>query len=432
MLRFLNRHSVRLILATLSISSVCVATAIAANWPNFRGVDRSAVSKETGLLQEWPADGPPLLWDTKGAGRGYSTVAVADNKIYTLGDGLSDSEDKDEYLVCFSEEKGQPLWKTKTGSPWVSGQPNWQSSRGTPAVDGDIVCVVTPHGVLICCETSTGKELWRKDFKQDFAGKKGDGWGYSESVVIDPEQVVCTPGGDQSTMVALDRKTGELKWKAARANDRGAGHSSIVPCNIAGTRVYVQSTASGPMGVRASDGKLLWEYEVQQTTAVCPTPLVRDDLVLFVDGYGKGGAALLKQVPGENGEIAIQEIYPLNSKLANKHGGVVLVGDYIFGDSDDKGIPYCADLMTGTIQWAKRGSGANSASFAAADGRLYIRFANGVISLAKASPEAFEEVGSFKVPHSGDRPSWSHPVIVNGHLYLREQDYIMCYDVRAK
>ncbi len=430
--RFLNVRTARAVLGCLSVFSLCLTSAIAANWPNFRGPDRSAVSKETGLLQEWPTEGPTLLWETKGAGRGYASLAIADGKIYTLGDGLSSAEDKDEYLVCFSEEKGEPVWKTKTGTAWTSGQPNWQSSRGTPAVDGDIVCVVTPHGVLVCCETSTGKEIWRKDFKKEFAGKKGDGWGYSESVLIDGDQVVGTPGGDQATVVALDRKTGELKWKSVREGDLGAGHASIVPSEIAGTKVYVQSTASGPMGIRASDGKLLWKYDVQKTTAVIPTPLVRNDLVLFVDGYKNGGAALLKQVPGENGDIKIEEIYPLNSKLANKHGGVVLVGDYFFGDSDDKGIPYCAELMTGNIKWNKRGSGANSASFAAADGRLYIHSANGVMALAKASPEEFVEVGSFKVPHSGERPSWSHPVIVNGRLYLREQDYIMCYDVKAK
>lgn len=426
----LSRLTLLSAFALLGTSSV-VVSAMAADWPMFRGADRTAVSKETGLLQEWPTDGPPLVWETTGAGRGYASLAIAGGKIYTLGDAVSGAEDKDEYLVCFNEENGQPVWKTKTGTAWDSGKPNYHGSRGTPTVDGELVYVVTPYGQLVCCETSTGQERWRKDLKKDFEGKKGDGWGYSESVLIDGDQLICTPGGDKNTVVALNKQTGELKWATPRPEDRGAGHASVVPAEIAGTKIYVQSTASGPIGVRASDGKLLWQYAVEKTTAIIPTPVVRGDLVYFVAGYKRGGA-LLKQVPGENGEVKIEEVYPLKPELGNKHGGVVLLGDYVYGDSDDKGIPLCVELMTGEVKWKGRPSGSNSASFAAADGRLYIHFASGVMALAKASPEAYAEVGSFKVPHSGERPSWSHPVIVNGRLYLREQDHLMCYDIKAK
>ena len=416
--------------ACLVVSGMAAAT-WANDWPTFRGSDRTAVSKETGLLQEWPTDGPTRVWEGKGAGRGYSSLAVAGGRIYTLGDGEVGGEDKDESLRCFKEETGELLWKAKTGVPWTKGQPNWQSSRGTPTVDGDLVYVVTPHGELICCETATGAERWRKDFQKEFEGKKGDGWGYSESVLIDGDQLICTPGGEKTTVVALNKVTGEVKWKTVRVGDRGAGHASVVISDIGGTRVYVQSTASGPIGIRATDGTLLWQYAVEKTTAIIPTPQVRDDLVFFVAGYKRGGA-LLKQVPDAEGKVKIDEIYPVKPELANKHGGVVLVGDYVYGDSDDKGIPFCAELLTGAVKWQKRGSGANSASMAAADGRLYIRFANGVMALAKASPEDYVEVGSFKVPGSGERPSWSHPVIANGKLYLREQDVINCYDIKAK
>lgn len=427
-----NRPLVRswIALSAFLVPIVCLTASWANDWPSFRGSDRSGVSKETGLLQAWPENGPPLLWEGKGAGRGYSSLAIAGGRIYTLGDGGS-PEDKDEALRCFKEENGELIWKTKTGPAWESGQPNWQSSRGTPTVDGELVYVVTPHGELVCCETESGKERWRKDFKKDFEGKKGDGWGYSESVLIDGDQLICTPGGEKTTIAALNKLTGEVKWTTVREGDRGAGHASVVISEVGGVRIYVQSTASGPIGIRAGDGKLLWEYAVDKTTAVIPTPLVRDDLVFFVAGYKRGGA-LLRQVPGADGAVAIQEIYPVKPELANKHGGVVLVGDYIYGDSDDKGIPYCAELLTGTVKWQKRGSGSNSAAYAAADGCLYIRFASGVMVLAKASPEDYVEVGSFKVPGSGDRPSWSHPVIANGKMYLREQDVINCYDITAK
>lgn len=425
--------SPRALKAAVCVAALCLPLNRSSgnDWPTFRGTGRTALSQDAGLLQEWSQGGPPLAWETHGAGRGYASLAVVGDRIYTLGDNLSTAEDKDEYLSCFDRATGKQVWTAKTGPAWNSGQANWQSSRSTPSVDGDRVYVVTPHGELVCCESATGHELWRKSLPKDLGGKKGDNWGYSESVLIDGDLLLCTPGGATATLVALEKQTGELKWKAAREGDRGAGHASIVIAEIAGTRVYVQVTAGGPLGVRAADGKLLWSYPIDRTTCVIPTPIVRGDLVFFSAGYKRGGA-LLRQVPGQDGEISIAEVYPLKTELANKHGGVVLVGDYVYGDSDDAGIPFCADLMTGEIKWKKRGSGQGSASVIAADGRIYVRFANGVIALAKSEPDAYVELGSFKVPGSGERPSWSHPVIVDGKLYLREQDRLLCYDIRAR
>jgi len=397
------------------------------SWPTFRGLGRTAVSPDVDLLTSWPSEGPRLVWQTAGAGRGYSSLAIAEGRIYTLGDAPSTAADEDEYLLAFDQVDGKQLWKTKIGPAWTSGKPNWHSSRSTPTIDGDRVYALTAHGELICCETS-GKELWRKDLHKDFEGKKADNWGYSESVLIDGDKLVCTPGGEKNTLVALAKKSGDMLWTTSRAEDRGAGHASIVVAKVGGTRIYVQTTGSGAMGVRADDGKLLWTYDIDQTTAVIPTPIVRDDLVFFSAGYGRGGA-LLKQIAGSAGEVTMAEIYPLKRELANKHGGIVLVGDYLYGDSDDKGIPFCAELLTGDIKWKTRGSGKDSASLAAADGHLYIRYADGTMTLAKASPEALDEVGIFKIPGSGDRPSWSHPVVVDGKLFLREGDAVLCYEL---
>jgi len=397
-------------------------------WPTFRGAQRTAVAPDTGLLTSWPEEGPRLDWQAAGAGRGYSSLAIADGRVYTLGDAPSTASDEDEYLVCFAQADGKQLWMTKTGRPWTDGKPNWQSSRSTPTVDGERVYVITAFGELICLETN-GNELWRKDLAKDFEGKKADNWGYSESVLIDGQKLVCTPGGPTNTMVALDKVTGQTLWTCARADDRGAGHASIVIADIDGTRVYVQSTGSGPMGVRADDGKLLWTFDIEHTTAVIPTPIVRDDLVFFVAGYGRGGA-LLKQVPQGSGDVSIEVVYPLKKELGNKHGGVVLVGDYLYGDSEDRGIPWCAELLTGDVKWKSRGAGKDSASMAAADGHLYVHYADGTLALVKATPEAFEEVGHFQVVGSGERPSWSHPVIVDGKLYVREGDVVACYDLR--
>jgi outer membrane protein assembly factor BamB len=398
-------------------------------WPTFRGPERTAVSPESGLLQQWPEGGPELVWETQGAGRGYASLAICDGRIYTLGDGPSTVDDADEYLLCFDQATGRPLWQSKTGPAWDSGSPSWRGSRSTPTVDGDRLYVLTAYGKLICFDT-TGAELWRKDLKEDFAGEKADGWGYSESVLIDGDRLVCTPGGEEHTMVALDKRSGERLWSASRPDDRGAGHASIVIAQVGPTRVYVQTTGSGALGVRASDGELLWSYPIDRTTAVVPTPIIREDLVFFSVGYRRGGA-LLRQIPGEDGSVAMEEVYPLQTDLANKHGGIVLVGDYLYGDTDDRGMPFCAELMTGERKWRERGSGRNSACMAAADGCLYVRYADGTMTLVQPSPESLQEVGSFQIPGSGDRPSWSHPVILDGKLYLREDDKILCYDVRA-
>ena len=399
-------------------------------WNSFRGADRSGVAPDTNLLQNWPKEGPSLIWDVAGAGRGYASLAISGGKIFTLGDGPSGSDDKDEFLTAFALDSGSRLWATKTGEAWNSGNINWQGSRSTPTVDHERVYVITPHGVLVCCETARGEKLWEKNLTSEFEGKKGDGWGYSESVLIDGDKLICTPGGEKNTLVALDKKTGSKIWSSARAGDRGAGHASAVLSTVGKTKVYVQTTASGAMGVRASDGKLLWTYDIAPTTAVIPSPIVRNDLVFFTAGYNRGGA-LLKQVPADGDEVKLEEQYPINPKLANKHGGLVLVGDYLFGDSDDKGTPFCAEFLTGKERWRERGSGSGSAAVVAADGCMYFRFANGVVSLVPASPERFEEVGSFKVPGSGDRPSWAHPVIYGGKLYLRENDHILCYNLRG-
>ncbi len=422
-----RNHVVRA-LAILMLSPVTVSLA-ADSWPTFRGADRSGVSDDTGLISSWPEDGPTLVWEADGAGRGYSSVAIADGKIYTLGDGLSTASDDDEYLVCFDQFNGKQLWATKTGSPWTSGQPAWQSSRSTPTVDGDRVYVLTADGDLICF-TTAGKKVWSKNLKDDFAGEKADSWGYSESVLIDGDNLVCTPGGVKNTMVMLDKMTGETVWTTSRAGDRGAGHASVVISNVGDTRVYVQTTGSGAMGVRASDGKLLWTYDIKRTTAVIPTPIVRDDLVFFTAGYGTGGT-LVQQVPAGDGSVRAKEIYPTDSALGNKHGGMVLVGDYLYGDSEDRGIPFCADLMTGEVKWKSRGAGKNSASITAADGHLYIRFSDGTMVLAHASPSDYTEVSSFEVPGSGERPSWAHPVVFDGKLYLREGDKLLCYELRG-
>ena len=399
-------------------------------WPQWRGPNRDGLSLEKGLLKEWPKAGPPLLWEAKGAGRGYASVVIARGKVFTMGDAPSIATDKDEYLLCFDATNGKPLWKAKLGPPWNQGTPTWQGSRATPTVDGDRVYALTGQGNLVCLETATGKELWRKNFEKDLGGKKGDNFGYSESVLIDGDRLICTPGGEKTTMAALNKRTGATIWTTAQPKNAGAGHASIVIAEVAKTRVCVQTTVSGVLGVRASDGKLLWSYPVEKARAVVATPVVRGALVFFSAGQGHGGA-LLRQVADGDG-VKIEVVYPMKKELVNQQGGALLIGDHLYGDTDQS-APFCADLMTGKVFWKGSRPGKNSAALTSADGHLYIRYQDGTMVLAEASPTAYKEVSSFKIPHSNTaRPSWAHPVIAGGRLYLREGDSILCYDLRAK
>lgn len=404
------------------------------NWPQWRGPKRDGVSPDTGLLTEWPKDGPKLLWEAKGAGRGYASLAITGGRIYTLGDKLSE-EDGSTYATCFEEADGKPVWKTKLSAAYNGGQPDWQGSRSTPTVDGDHVYYMTPQGDLVCLKAADGKEVWRKNMKTDFDGGKGDGWAYSESPLIDGDKVVVTPGKSKNTMVALNKKTGAKVWSASVEGDAGAGHASIVVSEINGTRVYVQTTASNVYGIRAGDGKVLWKNPFKERiTAVIPTPIIKGDLVFAAAGYGPGGGLLIRQVASGDKSIRMEEVYGLKKELKNKHGGVVMLGDKLYGCKDDSPIIWCADLMTGELQkgWGVRTSGGGSAAITAADGHLYIRFARGTIALVKADADEYKEVSTFKIPHSGSAPSWSHPVVTGGKLYLREGDWIMCYDVKGK
>ncbi|MCA9128771.1 MAG: PQQ-binding-like beta-propeller repeat protein [Planctomycetales bacterium] len=404
----------------------------AEDWPTFRGVGRTAVSSETGLLSSWGSEGPELLWTGDGAGRGYASPAVSHGRIYTLGDNLSTANDDDEYLTCFDAETGKQVWKCKTGPAWNSGRDSWQGSRSTPTIDGDRVFVLTPFGKLVCASAVDGSLLWQKDLKADFGGDKKDGWGYSESPLVDGNRVVVTPGGPQATMVALDKANGGTIWTCQRTGDVGAGHSSVVISQVGGKKIYVQNTGGGAMGVDAATGELLWKHDCEKPpTAFIPTPIVQDDLVYSVAGYGNGGA-LLRQVPGANGSINVNVIYDYQTKLGNKHGGVVLVGEHLYFGNEDKNVIKCADFMTGDILWEERGAGSGSTSVAFADGKLFLRYQNGTVALASANPGSFQEISTFKTPNSGgsNQPSWAHPVIADGRLYLREGDAILCYDIR--
>jgi outer membrane protein assembly factor BamB len=393
---------------------------LADDWPQWGGPNRDHLSKEKGLLQDWPAGGPKQVWANENAGMGYSGVAIAEGKLYTMG-----ARGDKEFLLAMEANTGKELWAAEIGSllknQWGDGP------RSTPTVDRGQVFALGGQGTLIAVNIADGKVQWRKRMQE--LGGKIPNWGYCESVLVEDAKVYCTPGGSKGALAALDQKTGDVVWQSKDFTE-GAQYSSIVPATINGTRHLVQLTMQKFAGINARDGSLLWSSDFPGRTAVIPTPVVRDNFVYVTAGYGVG-CELVKITPENKATV----VYEDNKVMKNHHGGVVLIGEHIYGYSDGPGW-VCQNFQTGTEVWASKKLG--KGAVVAAGDRLYcLDEESGTIALVEASPKGWNEHGRFKLePQSKNRsPSgriWMHPVVANGKLYLRDQEYLLCYDVAAK
>jgi len=399
------------------------------NWPQFRGPNRDNVSTDTGLLKEWDADGPALAWKASGLGLGFSSLAVTRDGIYTMGD-----QGTSQYVIALAPADGRLLWKTKVGPNWDDRYPG---PRSTPTVDGALLYAIGTEGDVVCLETATGKERWRKSLVRDFGGQIMSDWKFSESALVDGDRVVVTPGGESSAIVALDKRTGALVWKAPMPapgpNGRdGAGYASIVISNGGGVKQYVTLLGRGLISVRAADGVVLWSYNrVANNVANIPTPIVKGDFVFASSGY-QAGAVLLKLAAAGAGKVTATEVYFLEGRtFQNHHGGVILVGDAIYaGNGHRNGLPICLDFATGQVRWGGniRNEGIGSAALTYADGHVYYRYENGVMILVEATPTGYRQKGMFKLP-SGEL-NWAYPVVTGGKLYIRDKDELLVYDLR--
>jgi outer membrane protein assembly factor BamB len=422
-----------LLAAVGSVASAAAPSGVkAGDWAQFHGPHRDAKCAETGLLKEWPDGGPKLLWKLEGLGRGYSTVAISDGKILTMGDRRPKGGSEKQFVIAYDLAGRKELWATAIGPPHGDGGP-----RCTPTVDGELLYAIGTSGDLVCLETARGKLRWKKSFEKDFGGRMMSGWRYSESPLVDGKQLVCTPGGKDATIVALDKATGEMIWKCgipkigSRGND-GAGYSSMVAADVEGVRQYIQILGRGAVGVAADSGKFLWGYNrVANGTANIPSPVVRENLVFVSTAYGAGSALLRLGRQGE--EFKAEEVYYLGpDKFSNHHGGMVLVGDHLYaGDGQNKGTPICLDFETGQIAWKPNALAGGSAAVLYADGNLVFRYESGLVALIEATPAGFHVKGKFE-PEVKDGPAWPHPVIHAGRLYLRANDTLMCYEVGGK
>ncbi len=403
----------------------------ALDWPQWQGPDRTAISKETGLLKEWPKEGPPLAWKIKGLGGGDSGPAVAKGRLYSMS-----IRGADEVVWAVAEADGKEQWVTRLGDAFKQQMPQSKEGPGcTPTVDGDRLYVEGMGGAIACLQASDGKILWQHNLKTDFGGAVPR-WSFRESPLIDGDKVIFTPGGENATLVALDKMSGKTLWKSAVPGNPAASYSSAIAIDFEGQRQYVQLTTKSLVGIAAADGKFLWSYEraANNRGIMCASPIHLEGQVFASSAYGAGAGLVKLSKDGDN--VKAEEVY-FTRKLQNHHGGMVVVDGNLYGANggNEGGSLVCLDFKTGNILWdARQGEErrAPKGSIAMADGRLYFRAENGTVLLIEPSAKEYLERGRFEQPERTNLPAWAHPVIANGKLYLRDQDTLFCYDVKAK
>lgn len=387
------------------------------DWPQWQGPDRTAVARETGLLKTWPKEGPPLAWNVAGLGEGYAAPTIAAGRVFSMGNRGST-----EYVMALSERDGKQIWATEIGRVRANGG-GYPGPRCSPTVDGDRVYALGLNGDLLCLKVADGAIVWRKELPKDFGGQVG-GWGYSESPLIDGDRLLCTPGGARATIVCLNKLTGATIWESKVPGGDAAAYSSLVIGAVDGLKQYAQFLSGGVVGVNAADGTFLWRYTAPSAGINCSTPIFHDSQVYAAASYGKGGGAVKLTRDGD--AVKATEAY-FNRRMENHHGGLVLLDGHLYGEGS--GQLACQEFKTGKEMWKSRTAG--KGSIAAADGRLYYRNEGGPIVLVEVNPEKYVEHGRFQPPHPSGKPAWPHPVLANGKLYIRDQDRLFCYNVKA-
>ncbi|HTS29548.1 MAG TPA: PQQ-binding-like beta-propeller repeat protein [Bryobacteraceae bacterium] len=398
-----------------------------ADWPQFRGPQRTGISQETGLLQEWPAAGPKLVWRLRDIGDGYGPPSVVGGRIFIVSNRGLDNE----FVQALSVEDGKTLWTTrlgKVGNPDM--QPSYPMARSTPTVDGDRMYVESSDGDLACLEAASGKVLWRKSLRRDFAGQPGT-WAYAESPLIDGDVLVATPGGKEATLVALDKRSGAVLWKSVVPGGEPAGYASACVIEAAGRRQYVQFLDKGVVGVDARTGQFLWRYgQSGGGPANIAMPVSQGDYVYSTNARRFGAGLVRLAAAGQS--VSAEQVY-FERDAPNTLGGQLLLGDTIYGTNQDG--PAAAEFATGRILWRAEGIGPGAVTYAA--GRLYFHGENGDVAIAEASREGYHEKGRFTPPGQPKRKdskerAWSYPVVAGGRLYFRDLGVLWCYDVRAR
>lgn len=420
MIRNLRPYTVSLVVVTVLL--LIIRSIDADDWPQWRGPNRDNVSKETGLLQQWPEGGPPLLWKARGVVDGIASVSIAGGRIFILG-----HHEDHEYIVVLEETSGEHLWTAPLGPGFRQHRlMRWLSQRA-PTIDGERVFAFTATGQLVCLRCRDGKELWRKDYIKDFDGKRGV-WGYCDFPLVDGEKLICAPGGSRAAVVALNKVTGETIWETHVPKGVASAHAATLAVTLKDQQQYVVFLQNGLIGVSATEGNILWQNDRFATRQNSFTPLLRDHQIFCASARQVEGVALLELQASADGTVVTERYYRQKLNLNNFQDCLVRVGEHVYGDS--RYGPVCLEWKTGEPTWERRSGGRQMNAILYADGHLYVRQADGLMTLVEANPNEYVEKGSFLIPDHEQSIGATHPVIASGRLYLRDNNNLFCYDVR--
>ena len=413
----MKRFALAFVIVALSAAPLLAAQP-SNDWPQFHGPRRDNISTETGLLKAWPEGGPKLLWTVRGLGHGFSTVAIVGSLLYTTGNVGEDT------IITAMALHGKVKWRVKNGPSYERDKPG---TRCTPTIDGGRLYHENADGDIVCLDAATGSSVWHVNILKRFKGRNIS-WALAESLLIDGDNVICTPGGADIGLAALDKNTGATVWTTKGIGDK-PGYCSPILVEHAGLRQIITMMARSVVGVAAKDGRLLWKVEhVTPYDENIQAPTFHDGCVFF--STRTTGSKLLRLIV--DGQRCSAETVWANTDMDNQHGGVILRDGHLYGSnySARPGPWVCLEFATGKRTCAEAGLG--RASFTWADGMLYALNHKRKAALVRATPQAFQIVSQFSIPEGGRGPSWAHPVVCGGRLYIRHSDFLFCYDVKAK
>lgn len=422
-----SRIGTRQLCFVVTALALCATLLVGADWPQWRGPERTGISTEKGLLQDWPKEGPRLLWQLTDIGDGYATPSISGGRVYLLSNRGMD----DEFVQALSASDGKVLWTRHLGGVGnPKQQPAYPMARSTPTIDGDLLYTFTSDGEIACLRTATGEVVWQKSVRKEFAGKPGT-WAYAESPLIDGDVLIVTPGGPDATIVALNKKTGAVIWKSAVPGGDAAGYSSAIVVQAASRKQYVQFLDKGLVGVDSKTGKFLWRYtQTSGGPANIATPVAHNNYVYSTNSRRFGGG--LVQLNATEDGVAAEPVYFVRD-APNTLGGQVLLGNHLFGTNQQG--PAVTEFATGKILWQTDSIGPGAVLYA--DSRVYLHTENGEVALFEATADAYREKGRFTPPEAPKRRdsrerAWSYPVVSDGRLYIRDLGTLWCFDVKDR
>ena len=409
----------KLFFTTLLICFIFYTNGQLVQW---RGPNRDGIFPETNLLKSWPENGPDLILEVEKIGKGWSSPILDGDIIYTTG--MIDTLD---YLSAI-DLQGNIKWQVPYGRSWNQSFPD---TRSTATIENDRIYVQSGTGRLGCFEKATGKEIWAVDVDKDFECEYHT-WGNSETPLIVDDKIICTPGGQKTSVVAFDKMTGKLIWQSKSLGGQRA-YASATIYKYKDFRYILAVIGTDLIALVPETGEIVWNYKYydsakwdQPGLIWTNTPVFKDDRIFLTMGYDYNAKMIQMAADGKS----VTEVFT-DTIFDNHHHGVILFDGYLYGSNwkdNKRGEWVCMKWDTGEIKyvndWDTKGA------MIMADGLLYCYNEKGNVGLVKPDPTGFKVISQFKIT-KGAGPHWAHPFIADGKLLIRHGDVLMVYDIKG-